>query len=699
MNALPPIEPLLRSALEQCPFGAAYYQAERCVWVNRALCEMMGHSAEKMLSTDPYTFLTPSHEQSVRERARARSRGESPTSIYEIEARRGDGSLISMEVETWRTQQGDVLVFYRDLASRKLAQGLLEGLARVAEQLQRSRTPEAVITAALDGLYALGYQSTISVVAPGGGYTSRWRFTPEVEAMMRPVFVERIPVGFYAPLDVAVQTLVPVFVEDLIDSLNRNIDRSTMEIRVERVTELRKRGIDKLAIAPMRVHGKPYGALLVAAEGLSRDTAAALSLFAAQLASAIEVAETIVEMQHKNRHLAAVNALANLGNEADPSELPRRLLEIVVEATSSDAASVFKAGKEALEIEATVNVPEWFAQKYSRLPFANTVTGGAAAKRKAQALMVEDWPKARHEDLTSAGGIASALLPLEVKGKLNGLLVLSRSRREPYREEELADAELLAAQVAVQLERARLVLALRHSYDELARTQKELVKQERLAALGELSAVIAHEVRNPLAVVFNSLASLRRANVSEDARALLAIVSEESERLDRLVNDLLDFARPNEPRIAPEAPALLVASAVDAARRGTGLHGVELTVDLAEGLPHVMIDLHLCHQALLNLVLNAAQAAGRNGKVLVRARFDADHKPPAVRLEVRDSGAGIAPELADRIFQPFFTTRASGTGLGLALVKRIAESHRAEIGFESKPGQGTTFSLWLPIAG
>lgn len=692
------IEPLLRSALEQSPFGAGYYRGDHCLWVNGALCQMLRYSRETLLATDPYTLLNPRQQQQVRDRAQARIRGESPTPVYEIEARRGDGTFATLEVETWRTQEGEVLVFYRDLSSRKQAQSLLEGLARLADQLQRSRTPDAVISAALEGLFALGYQSAISVVAPGG-YTSRWRFSPEAEAMLKPVFVDRIPVGFYRPLDNAVRTLEPIFVDDLIESLKNNIDPSTMQIRLDRVSEMRKRGIDKLAISPMRVHGLPYGALLVAAEGLSRETAAALSLFAAQLGSAIEVAQTIVEMQQKNRHLAAVNALASVGNEADPAELPTRLLEIVVDATGSDAASVFKAGKEALEIEATVNVPEWFAAKYSRLPFANTVTGGAAAKRKAQALMVEDWPAARHEDLKNAGGIASALLPLEVKGKLNGLLVLSRRRREPYREEELADAERLAAQVAVQLERARLVLALRHSYDELARTQKELVKQERLAALGELSAVIAHEVRNPLAVVFNSLSSLRRATVSDDARALLAIVSEESERLDRLVNDLLDFARPNEPRIAPEPPALLVASAVDAARRGTGLHGVELTVDLAEGLPNVLIDLHLCHQALLNLVLNAAQAAGRNGKVLVQARLDADRKPPAVRLDVRDSGAGIAPELADRIFQPFFTTRASGTGLGLALVKRIAESHRAEIGFESKPGQGTTFSLWLPVAG
>ncbi len=326
-----------------------------------------------------------------------------------------------------------------------------------------------------------------------------------------------------------------------------------------------------------------------------------------------------------------------------------------------------------------MNVPEWFAERYRTLPFSSTVSGGAATTRKARALMVEDWPATHHEHLRRAGGIASALLPLEVQGKLSGLVVLCRNREERYEDEDLSTAELLADQVAVQVERARLVLALRQSYDELALAQKELVKRERLAALGELSAVIAHEVRNPLGVLFNSLASLRHMPLTNDARELLAIVSEESERLDRLVSDLLDFARPNEPRLAPESAALLVMSAVETARRGTALQSVTVRVDVPPGLPPVQIDMQLCRQALLNLLLNAAQATGRGGEVVVRARLETAALPPMVRLDVCDSGSGIAPEVADRIFQPFFTTRASGTQVwGSRWSNASPESHRAE---------------------
>jgi PAS domain S-box-containing protein len=684
-------------ALDLLPVGAAYYRAGRFLWVNRTLCELVGYAREHLLGIDPFSLIVPADQERVRERFRARQRGEAPTSVYELQVRRSDGSLAAVESEVRLVGPDEALVLYRDVSPHRRAQRLLEGLAQLAARVQRARTPGDVRTAALDGLLALGFQGAVAAVA-SGGYALSWRVNTELEALIPRLLVEHLPLGRIAPIDTCLHTLEPVYLEDAIESLRGNLTQLGVPLDADNIAQLRKRGLDKLALAPLSVHGRPYGVLVAVGEGLSRETAAALSLFAAQLASALEVAETIVELQQKNRRLGAINAVATAGEESDPSELAERLLRIVMEATASDMGSAFRSGTEALELEATVNVPTWFAERYTRLPFGTTVTGGTAASRKARALMLEDWPAVHHESLRRVGGLSSALLPLEVKGKLSGALVLVRNRAEPYGAEDLSTAEVLADQVAVQLERARLVLALRKSYDELAHAQKELVKRERLAALGELSAVIAHEVRNPLGVLFNSVGSLKRMPLSDQARTLLGIVSEESERLNRLVSDLLDFARPNEPRLAAESAELLVASAVDTARRGTGLQGVEVRVEVAPGLPAVLVDMQLCRQALLNLLLNAAQATGRGGEVVISARLDSSRQPAAVRVDVRDGGDGIAPEIADRIFQPFFTTRAAGTGLGLALVKRIAEAHRAEIGFESSPGKGTTFSLWLPLA-
>ena len=139
------------------------------------------------------------------------------------------------------------------------------------------------------------------------------------------------------------RTLEPVYLEDAIETLRGNLTQLGVALDAESIAQLRKRGLDKLALAPLSVHGRPFGVLVAVGEGMSRETAAALSLFAAQLASALEVAETIVELQQKNRRLGAINAVATAGDASDPSGLAERLLRIVMDATASDSASVFRA--------------------------------------------------------------------------------------------------------------------------------------------------------------------------------------------------------------------------------------------------------------------------------------------------------------------------------------------------------------------
>jgi signal transduction histidine kinase len=253
-------------------------------------------------------------------------------------------------------------------------------------------------------------------------------------------------------------------------------------------------------------------------------------------------------------------------------------------------------------------------------------------------------------------------------------------------------AAAIANQLAVAVENARLYDDLRHSYLELARAQAQLVQRERLAALGELSAVVAHEVRNPLGVIFNSLGSLKRLLKPEgDARMLLDIVGEEADRLNRIVGDLLDFARPSTPALRPEALDRLLEDAVGAAVAENRDVLVERDIEL--GLPPVSIDARLMRQAVLNVAVNAVQAMPRGGTLVVRARRDGAW----ARVEIRDSGPGIPDEIRHRIFEPFFTTKASGTGLGLAVVKRIVEGHGGEVAVASDPGSGAAFTIRIPL--
>jgi|GEM_PF-612521 len=250
---------------------------------------------------------------------------------------------------------------------------------------------------------------------------------------------------------------------------------------------------------------------------------------------------------------------------------------------------------------------------------------------------------------------------------------------------------LISHQLAIAVANARLDADLRASHQELARAQQELVAKERLAALGELSAVVAHEVRNPLGVIFNSISSLRRLlHLEGDAATLFEIVEEEANRLDRIVNDLLEFARPHPANPSWVDVGALISSALATYPR---LDDIELEVVADPDLPEIHADDRLVRQALLNLVQNAIHAMPKGGPLRVEARRADREGKRYVQIAVADGGPGIPEELRTKIFEPFFTTKATGSGLGLALVKRIVEAHGGRVLLHSVVGEGSTFIL------
>lgn len=227
---------------------------------------------------------------------------------------------------------------------------------------------------------------------------------------------------------------------------------------------------------------------------------------------------------------------------------------------------------------------------------------------------------------------------------------------------------------------------------ELATAQEELIQRERLAALGEMSAVVAHEVRNPVAVIFNAAATMRKNPDERDK--LLRIVEEEAGRLKQMVTDLLDFARPTSVRLVAEPLAPIIESALEAVRQGTGKTSIDVEVVLDGRVPPLLCDVRLLRQAVVNLVTNALQAPERKGPVRITVAMAGDTH---VLLTVIDDGAGVSAEIAERIFRPFFTTRPTGTGLGLAVVQRIVEAHGGELAHRATPGGGATFEVQLPL--
>jgi signal transduction histidine kinase len=340
-------------------------------------------------------------------------------------------------------------------------------------------------------------------------------------------------------------------------------------------------------------------------------------------------------------------------------------------------------------------------REYSHTLDSHGLTQRCARERKV--LVVENAQA--QAELLNPGFIATfgfracVCLPLIAHDQLVGVVSLSDDNPVRAFDQEWLDfASATVTQLALTIANARHFASLKQSYEELEKTRAEKVKQERLAALGELSAVVAHEVRNPLGVIFNAVGSLRRLiDPKGDAQLLLDILSEESDRLNRMVGELLDFARPSSLSLEPADLGKVIEESLLAARSQQGSDKVRFVSEVDPNLPPLRMDRRMFRQALVNVAVNAVQAMPKGGTVRVHATRERLGERTRVRVDVSDDGPGIPESHVARMFEPFFTTKAQGTGLGLAVVKRIIEEHQGEVEFQSREGQGTTFTFRLPL--
>lgn len=221
------------------------------------------------------------------------------------------------------------------------------------------------------------------------------------------------------------------------------------------------------------------------------------------------------------------------------------------------------------------------------------------------------------------------------------------------------------------------------------------VEKEQLAAIGELAAMIAHEIRNPLTIIGNAVTTLRRRETTpEDRSTLFGILEEESGRLNRLMNDLLSYARPVSLELQPVELREIIDRALSLVPAQA-----HLDVELIEPEPvgEVLGDPNLLRQVFDNLVTNAAQAMSREGGTLtVRIERSPIDGPSGVDVTVEDTGEGMDTSVRDRALLPFFTTRPSGTGLGLAIVARFVRAHGGRLEIKSAAGKGTSVRVFLP---
>jgi signal transduction histidine kinase len=235
---------------------------------------------------------------------------------------------------------------------------------------------------------------------------------------------------------------------------------------------------------------------------------------------------------------------------------------------------------------------------------------------------------------------------------------------------------------------------------QLRRAEADARRSERLAALGQLSAGLAHEIRNPLGVIKGSAEMLNQKVEASNplARELAGYIGTEVNRLNSLVTRFLDFARPSHLELRGTQLSELVDRVLESVHNQLPESHVEVERRYAPGTPDVQVDPQLCEQIFINLVTNAYQAMEQRGRLTISIAPESQNGRDGVGIVVEDSGPGVPVESREQIFNPFFTSKKDGVGLGLSIVAKIVDDHRGSIRLESPSGQGARFHVFLPVS-
>jgi len=302
--------------------------------------------------------------------------------------------------------------------------------------------------------------------------------------------------------------------------------------------------------------------------------------------------------------------------------------------------------------------------------------------------------------LEEMGPYPLVLAPMLAKGKPIGVIVANRSRDDtPINERDLKVLAMLATQGALALETSRLYQNLEKANRELADMRSRLLEAEKLAALGEMAAGVAHEIRNPLMSIGGFAKRVRKKMRDDEPLAkYMDVIIEDVTRLEHTLKEMLAFSTDSREAYDEHQVADIIDQAIELLARDIRHKGIEVVKNYHPNLPPVLGDDRQLKHVFYNLLLNAVQAMDGGGRITLKTFPVMREGKQMVAAEVADTGGGIPPEVMHNIFNPFFTTKDSGTGLGLAIVHKIVTRHFGEVEVYNKEGEGAVFRVCLPAA-
>jgi len=416
--------------------------------------------------------------------------------------------------------------------------------------------------------------------------------------------------------------------------------------------------------------------------------------------SAREQQRLNAELQQRIERLAALHRISLAANDSTLD--PRRVLDLVlaeaINLLRADSGVLFHLGEnDELHVESAMgdSVERVRALK---VPLGKGIVGHVAATGVAE--LVPDVTRDPRYLLIVAGVHSEITAPLLTQGRrVIGVINIESKQPDAFSQDDLELLAMLASLVARVWDNATLYEALRRrneelseSYRRLRHAQAKLLQQERLALLGQMAAIVAHEIRNPLTAIRGFVQRIRRSFPEGNRQCRYCqIILEEVDKLNRVTRDITDFAGRPTPELKPTDVSGLLDTVLVMAEQQASEKQINIEKQY-DAVPPIPLDERQMQQVFSNIVRNAIQATPPGGRIVVGAEGEDD----GLHVFVSDNGPGVSEDVRQHMFDPFFTTRTHGTGLGLALVQKIVESHRGRVEVASEPGRGATFTVILP---
>jgi len=389
----------------------------------------------------------------------------------------------------------------------------------------------------------------------------------------------------------------------------------------------------------------------------------------------------------------------------DTSEILNRVVEITADIMKVDVCSIYlyEAGEDILVLEATVGLKD-DAVGNVRINPGEGITGRAAKQgRTVSVFDVTQDKRNVYIPITGEEEFRSLVsVPLKFRDELIGVINVQTRKPRRFLHTERRLLKTIAHQVSGLIRNARLYESILAGKDELEKTQEMLVQSEKMAALGRLAATLSHELRNPLAGLKGATQLLlRKTEISDERRQYVDLILEEVDRLGRIVDELLLFARPRELRIELVQANRIIEDAILLISPDITTRNIKPHLRLSK-LPGIEVDPDKFKQVIVNILLNSIDAMPEGGDLFVSSgilRNEADGSDYA-SFQFKDTGMGMSAEVLDHVFEPFYTTKAEGVGLGLAICKTIIEEHGGNIeviSYNDGDTPGTLVTITFPI--